>query len=198
MRTTYWAVRIAIAMSVVVVLLQHTLNANFAYATAARSTSHVPESTARYGFQAQAPRQVGTARDVDSVDSAQQNDTNVIPDYVAYRHFISVTSASPTASDTQLYIRDAALARVGFSNPDTAAYLDAVSTVRSELDIIDHRIADRTTEPVYLDALKHEKGAILDSAAARVRLSLSADGATRLRQHIDAYVKPRIRIHVVK
>jgi hypothetical protein len=46
-----------------------------------------------------------------------------------------------------------------------------------------------------VDALKQQRGSLLDAAAVRIRVSLSADGAKRLQAHIDTNVKKRIRIY---
>jgi hypothetical protein len=118
-----------------------------------------------------------------------------VPDAVAYRHFISVTAVSATASTAaDRYRRDALLEQAGLSAADRASYLAAITNVKDSLQAIDQRMQVTSDVPSF-DALKQQRRDLLDAAAARIRASLSADGTKRLQKHIDANVKKRIRIY---
>jgi len=119
----------------------------------------------------------------------------LIPDQVAYRHLISVTAVSAGASVAETRRRDAILTAVGLSDVDRRNYIDALTTVGSALEGIQQRMQAAHADISTLDSLKQQKGQVMDSAASRVMSSLSAEGAARLRKHIDDRVKTHIRMY---
>lgn len=120
-----------------------------------------------------------------------------IPDDLAYRHFISVTAARGNASAKDLDRRDAFLARVGLSATDRTAYLKAVNGVSDELANIDLQRRSAATDGALsrLPELKQREVRLLDTAAGRIRGTLSRDGVERVRTHISAHVKKHIKIY---
>lgn len=118
-----------------------------------------------------------------------------IPDDVAYRHFISVTAVGSGAAAADFSRRDAILEQVGLSDADRRTYVAATTTVKDALQSIDHRLEAFHQDISAVDALKQERRSVLDNAAQRVLSSLSADGAARMRSHINERVKRRIRIY---
>jgi hypothetical protein len=117
-----------------------------------------------------------------------------IPDAVAYRHFVSITSVSATASTADRHRRDAILEQAGLSAADRASYLAAITNVRQNLQAIERQMPV-APDVATVDALRQQRRSVLDATAARILPSLSADGMTRLQAHINTRVKKRIRIY---
>lgn len=129
-----------------------------------------------------------------AVDGAKNPER--IPDYLAFRHFLSVTAVSATAPEHERGVRDAALALVQLSAEDRTAYLSAIGTLRDELTSIEQRRRLAGHDDVRsLNDLRTEQGRLLDGRAARAMASLSTTGAERLRQHINGRVKSGIKIY---
>ena len=117
-----------------------------------------------------------------------------IPDAVAYRHFVSITAVSATASTADQHRRDAILEPAGLSAADRASYLAAITNLRDSLQAIEQQM-HIAPDVATVDALKQQRRSLLDAAAARILASLSADGTTRFQAHIKTSVKKRIRIY---
>jgi hypothetical protein len=118
-----------------------------------------------------------------------------ISDQVAYRHFISVTAVRSGASTNEIHRRDAILKEVGLSDGDRRVYLTATITVRDALQDIEQNMEAVHQDIAAVDALKQQRGSVLDNAAKRILSSLSVDGVARMRMHINDRVKKRIRIY---
>ena len=118
-----------------------------------------------------------------------------VPDEVAYRHFISVTAVGLGASAADFHRRDAILEQVGLSGADRRAYVAATITVKGALQRIERNMETLHLDIAAVDALKQERGSLLDNAALRALSSLSADGVARMRLHINERVKRHIRIY---
>jgi hypothetical protein len=129
--------------------------------------------------------------------STDQQPQRAVPDYVAYRHLISVTAIDADAPASEEDRRNMVLARLGLADSDRIAYLVAVATVRAEIQRLDRPITLDGQDVTQLDRLREQRGSILDQAAARVLAAMSASGRARLTSHINEYVKPRIRMHTV-
>jgi hypothetical protein len=129
-----------------------------------------------------------------AVDGAKHPE--LIPDYVAYRHFISVTAVSTTASQKEIDRREAFLAQVRLSPKDGAAYVAALGNIRDALTSIERqgRLLDHA-DAAALSNLKRQQGQLLDDTATRALGSLSAEGVSRLQEHINGRVKANIRIY---
>lgn len=118
-----------------------------------------------------------------------------IPDDVAYRHFVSVTAVPGAASPGDIHRRNSILSGVGLSPEDQAAYVSAASGVRDALNDIDYQMRNARDKAAVADELRAQKRVVLDSAAERIRSSLTVDGLARLQQHIKERVKRKIRIY---
>jgi hypothetical protein len=129
-----------------------------------------------------------------SVDGAKHPE--LIPDFVAYRHFLSVTAVSTSASKTEIDRRDSFLALVRLSPKDRAAYVAALGNVGDALTSIEHqkRLLDHANATEVAN-LKRQQGQLLDDTATRALRALSAEGASRLQAHINGRVKANIKIY---
>jgi hypothetical protein len=119
----------------------------------------------------------------------------LVPDDLAYRHFLSVTAVGSRSSAADLRRRDAILEHLGLSGADRRAYIDATLTVSDALQRLDRQMEASHQDVSAVDALKEQKRQVLDDAARRVNTSLSAGGAATLRSHINERVKRHIRIY---
>jgi hypothetical protein len=121
-----------------------------------------------------------------------------IPDETAYRHFIkSITiSTKPAVADAAR--RDAFLAAVGLSAGDRAASMNAVASVRQELDEIfarKMRLAAAPGADAQVQALTAQEHRALDAARSRLTDALSVEGKDSLDNYIRTRVKPRVVIY---
>ena len=144
-------------------------------------------------IDARTRRTVGRVELPLSVDGAQNPEQ--IPDYIAYRHFISVTAVSASASGKEVFRRDAILARIGLSKADQDSYLRAVASVREELVDTDQRMQAVHSDSGTMNELRRQKGQVLDNAATRVLSSLSAAVEQLLQAKINESIKTHIRIY---
>lgn len=119
-----------------------------------------------------------------------------IPEALAYRHFISLTSVRQDASTTELDRRDAFMAGLLLSRTDRKAYVEAVKGVRDQLTSLEQRARTAAHSDIATaDSARREREALLDATADRVRASLSPSGAMVLRAYINDHVKRRIKIY---
>jgi hypothetical protein len=157
----------------------------------------VPTSTAghfRHGTESvgtpKEPRRVEIPLAVDGAKNPE-----LIPDDVAYRHFISVTAATAAASEEEIRRRDAFVAQLELLPADRTSYLAALSNVREALIDTEQRLRVSHSNSETVAELRRQRGRILDDAAARVLTSLSPDGVQRVEAHINGHVKKHIRIY---
>lgn len=107
-----------------------------------------------------------------------KNTPELIPDALAYRHFLSATTVGPNASPQDRRVQRLQLDRVGLSDADRNAYLATIQPLRERLS------ASITREPnIMSDTLEQLRG------------QLTPDGFQRLEEHVRNYVKPRITIY---
>jgi hypothetical protein len=118
-----------------------------------------------------------------------------VPDDLAYRHFISITSVGALASKDDLSRRDAVLQQVGLSASDQAAFVVATYGVRDRIGTIDKTLRDGHHDLAFVEDQRRVRAGVLDDAANRILSSVSPSGASRLKAHIRDYVKRRIRIY---
>jgi len=130
-----------------------------------------------------------------AVDGAQTPD--VIPDDLAYRHFIMAAAENQNASVEEISRRDALLSRVGLSKEDHDYFIIALTNLREQLDEIDRARTElatgSSTSESALDQLRLQQNQILDDARIRLLNSLSLEGATRLGMHIRVRCSPMSR-----
>jgi vacuolar-type H+-ATPase subunit H len=152
-------------------------------ALAAASHQHTP-----------GPQAAGSKVTLPLIADGQVN-PELIPENVAYRHFISVTAIAQGASRDAIYKRDTILARVDLTDADRQAYLSAVREVRERLLSAELKIRESNHDVTASDTARAEKGQILDDARARIDAALSKDGSERLRDHVLTRVRTQIRIY---
>lgn len=120
----------------------------------------------------------------------------LIPDDLAYHHFLLAISEHRNISELEAKRREAFLRPVGLSREDQARVISALAGVREDLDAVTEKRwrlmagtdPDRDT---LLMGLKAEENTILQNA--RDRLNLSNDGQALL----DKYVRTRVKSHIV-
>jgi hypothetical protein len=130
-----------------------------------------------------------------TVDGAETPER--IPDELAYRHFILAIALPDSPSPEQRERRDVVLGRIGLSEEDYNAVLEALAGVRNDLDIIDEEITTlRPRSPhARFEGLRVQRESILDYARNRMHERLSAEGSLALQDHIRDFVKRQIRIY---
>jgi len=122
-----------------------------------------------------------------------------IPDNIAYAHFVLSIAEPDSPTPKQAERRDAALRPLGLSKSDLDALLLALRGVRHALESLDEE-ATRVSSTAganleRLGDLRLQRSRVLDEARARALAALSADGVSRLADHIRSRVKPAIIIY---
>jgi hypothetical protein len=124
---------------------------------------------------------------------------DLIPDDLAYAHFISGLAIPEKPSPQDIGLRDALLSPVGLSTQDTAAFIGALRGVRTQLDFLARETQRLSATPEVSHArlidLKLHRTRALSEAHSRVLRTLSRDGRQRLAAFIKAEVKPRITVY---
>ena len=122
-----------------------------------------------------------------------RTDANVIPDFVAYRHFVmavAIPREAPTWAERSR--RNHYLNSVRLSLSDRMAVVEAVANVREELKAADEMIKNG---PSAAAAASARRETALNGAGERLRLLLSADGQARVDSFVNTKIKPRVRIY---
>lgn len=130
------------------------------------------------------------------VDGSRTPD--LIPDELAYRHFILSIAERRNPSREESRRRDIRLRDIRLSDPDQYLLIAAVQGLREELETIEEARKEALQDmSVTRDATLASLKAREDKAIAAVRSSLrllSPDGQARLDEHIKTRVKKRIVI----
>jgi hypothetical protein len=132
-----------------------------------------------------------------AVNGAERPD--LVPDSLAYYHFIMATALSQSPSPDELARRSRELDGVGLSRLDSDALITALSNVREQLDEVE--VARQALSPGTQDSsstselLKAREVSIFENAIARIRNVLSEDGQRRLEYRIREFVKRNIVIY---
>jgi hypothetical protein len=122
----------------------------------------------------------------------------LIPDRLAYKHFILITAKRINASAEQVDRRESILRNVGFSKADHDLFISALIGVREELDQI---AAERRQVPnddtpaafASLTVLKQREDAVFNTATVTLETVFSPEGNTRL----TAYIREHVKRHIV-
>ena len=132
-----------------------------------------------------------------AVDGAKTPD--LIPDALAYDHFLKAISTPIAASPQHVGARNALLARMRLSQTDGRALILALTGVWDELNRID---VARRSAPSALDPAGHTRNdlatrerALLDSAKSNLLSALSPEGAQRVDAFVRTHVKRRIKVY---
>jgi hypothetical protein len=121
----------------------------------------------------------------------------LIPDDLAYRHFLMAVAEHTNASGEEIRRRESRLLPLRFSKQDHDFFISALETVREKLDEID---SDRSTlnnaaSESALETLKRQEDSALTGAAERVRSALTPAGLASLDEYIRETVKRQIVIY---
>jgi hypothetical protein len=122
-----------------------------------------------------------------TIDGARNPE--LIPDAVAYGHFIRATASSAAR-------REAFLTRAGLTPAERATYVQALGAVGVQLESAKQkrRAAGPSVLPAELQSLKAaEKRAVAD-AEMRIRQTLPTVAMAKLNAHIQGHVKRRIKM----
>ena len=127
----------------------------------------------------------------------------LIPDAIAYRHFISASSIRSGGPTDQLRRRKAILKKVGFDEFDEAAFIGATETVGDEMASITAERASLSSAGatktangrLSLRQLQDRESVVFANARNRLRSALSQRGAQRLDEHVKGDVKRKIKIY---
>jgi hypothetical protein len=127
---------------------------------------------------------------------------NLIPDNLAFAHFIlsAAQPAQPSEADTAR--RSAIQARLGLSARDEPRLHSALGGVHAQLKFIERETQrlfqepDQTEEHLSrIENFRLQRTRVLDEAQSRLLAALTAEGRGKLKEYIDKHVKPRIVIY---
>lgn len=132
------------------------------------------------------------ARATTVIDGAENPE--MIPDDVAYRHFIRATASSATSMDVER--RTVFLREAGLSPSDTQAYSLALGNVANELKSVEERrkAAGTAQSSASLANFKQLEDQAIVAARTRVEGALSAEGRAKLATHLRQNIKRRIKM----
>jgi hypothetical protein len=128
-----------------------------------------------------------------AVDGAEYPE--LIPDNVAYSHFIMATAELDIPSVEHTDRRDALLRRVGFSARDQAAFVSATAGLREELGLNTREMTRLSDVDSDLSAVRSQRDSLLEAARTRVLRTLTVEGAALLHQFVTEHVKRHIIIY---
>ena len=157
--------------------------------SAARRSAHTGHSTSVPAFQGI----TGTSILRIHVGVDGRKNPELIPDSLAYRHFIRATSSTSVAGTKR---RNALLKRAGLTVQDRLAYVEALGDVDAQLNSIRQarRSEGGSLPQSTLTRLFDSENQAFSDAQARIHAGLSVEGAAKLDAHIQDYIKRRIVI----
>ncbi|HEY3826729.1 MAG TPA: hypothetical protein VGL82_19350 [Bryobacteraceae bacterium] len=124
------------------------------------------------------------------------NTPQLIPDDLAWRHFILSVSEHSVASSDDQQRRTSRLRLTGLSASDQNSLISALAGVREQLDAIDlTRASTAATNTTALAQLLAQQTSILNSARIAIRGAVSAAGMTVLNNFVNNTVKRGIIIY---
>ncbi len=132
------------------------------------------------------------------VDGSRTPD--LIPDALAYRHFLISLALSDTgAAQREIDRRDATLAQMALSAPDVASVVAALRGLKSDLDAVSDEIQQRVQSTLAseteLSALSGQQDTLIENAKVRLRGRLTADGWVQFDNFVHERVKRQIVIY---
>jgi hypothetical protein len=122
---------------------------------------------------------------------------DLIPDELAYRHFIAATAVAANATPNDLARREFMLTRAGLSKEERRVFVAAVTNVREDLDQLDQERRLNTRVALDRDALqglKQRRNQVFADAHERLQCTLDKGTMARIDAHVREHVKKRIRI----
>ncbi len=127
-------------------------------------------------------------------------DPELIPDDLAYRHFLLALAEHGTPTTEEARRREARLNPVGLSVSDHDELIDQLHGVREELDSIQmsrqsgfaSQTLTESARTALFTSLRSREQILLDNAVASLRANLSSQGMAQL----DAYVRGHVKAHI--
>jgi hypothetical protein len=128
-----------------------------------------------------------------TIDGAKNPE--LIPDDLAYAHFIRATASSATPQAVQR--REALLTRAGLTRDERQSYAQALGDVQARLDAVRVQLgaAAASATPDERAQLQRVENDIIADARESLRSGLGAAASARLDEHVQTHVKSRIRIY---
>lgn len=117
----------------------------------------------------------------------------LVPDQLAYRHFIVATAVAAVPGPDDLARREFMLTRAGLSSAQRRAFAVVLSGVRDQLNRMGREPNDGQTKGLSDDA-RARRNQILDDARERIEAQLDADAVARIQAYVQAHVKTHIKI----
>jgi hypothetical protein len=115
----------------------------------------------------------------------------LIPDSVAYGHFIRATASATTPADVSR--RKVFLDRAGLSVPEQTVYVNALGTAGEALEEVKRQ--RRAKGPMTPGAVQKLEMEAVSNAEARIRAALPPTARAKLDAHINSYIKRRIKMY---
>ncbi len=134
-----------------------------------------------------------------AVDGART--PNLIPDELAYRHFLMAIAERADAPPQSIARRNALIATIGLAPEDAQALISALAGLREKLDSNYAGTEQAAADPslsaaarsAQVSALRASQAVALDQTAASLKTALTYEGWNRF----DAYVQQRVKRHIV-
>jgi hypothetical protein len=141
------------------------------------------------------PSRTGSSALPLTVDGAKTPE--LVPDSVAYRHFVMALAEREDAAESRLERRNARLNELGLSTKDRASLLTALRTVRERLDRIaeDRKSIGSSGSSPAMAALRLEHDEVVGGAVDRIKTFLSQLGRARVETYLREHVKRNIVIY---
>lgn len=124
-----------------------------------------------------------------------RTDPSLIPDVVAYRHFVMAVSLQAEASEEDVRRRDAFLAMAALPPADRIAVILATAGVADELAIGRQLKQSQIADVGALAAHHQRRDLLLRNAQERIQTALTPEGNERLARFIQRHMKTKIRIY---
>jgi len=126
-----------------------------------------------------------------------KNNPELIPDDLAYRHFVMALSAPRIPSLDESRRRESLLQPLNFTSGDHDALIGALAGVKENLDAL-NKTRDTVTgrdaaASSKLLGLRDQERALLDEASNRMRSTLSPQGLIQF----EAYLRDHVKKHIV-
>jgi len=123
---------------------------------------------------------------------------NLIPDALAYQHFLTAIAAHPFPSTEEQARQSAQLSALGLSPADRQALIANLAPFRAQLDNIQSAraaVGSGPSAPTQLMNLRSQESTLAATTLQKIQGSLTADGMSLLDQYVRTHVKAHIKIY---
>jgi hypothetical protein len=127
------------------------------------------------------------------VDGAQTPE--LVPDSLAYRHFVQAMAISFSPTSTELARQMSVFKQLALSSDDRQQFETIMNTVRYDLDdIAEERSLPATGNAVSAGALQARERRLLDDARSQLQNTLDTDDWARVERYVLEEVKRGVKI----